>query len=435
MKKHAVHLKKAIAALLFLALLSGLTLPVSASDYGSETILYEVQNGETALTGLSVDRRFFQQGFVIPASLGGAPVTKIADGAFSDFWGMNQLKLPDGIVSIGQGSFSYTGMPSVRFPSSLTSLGESAFSASGLTEVYFSPNGTSLELGAGVFSSTALTEITLPDYVKDLPPTLFSSCAELQSVTLPSSIHKIGAEAFEDCTALKQINLESIEEIDSMAFLRTGLTSLEFSDQLKNIEDLAFSTSTQLTSAHFGNSLKNIGVSAFEYSTLTEIDLPETVKTIGQEAFIECPNLTSVTIRSFRAKIGERAFGCCYDDENQDERKHAGKITIRGYKGSTAETYALENNLAFEVLPGSPPAQPDFDKLEKPQNLAWSTKQEGLISFDPVESCEGGYLLTIYVDGEKNFMAEIFAGEADLQDGRVVYDAKQYAAVLFRKDT
>lgn len=54
--------------------------------------------------------------------------------------------------------------------------------------------------------------------------------------------------------------------------------------------------------------VNSIGARAFAKSDITSIDIPETVKTIGEEAFQECEGITSVKLPKDLSKIEERLF-------------------------------------------------------------------------------------------------------------------------------
>ena len=78
------------------------------------------------------------------------------------------------------------------------------------------------------------------------------------------------------------------------------------------IGDWAFNECHQVTSVTIPNSVTKIGEYAFEdCRSLTSIIIPNSVTTIGKAAFDNCINLTSVKISDSVTSIGERAFAVC----------------------------------------------------------------------------------------------------------------------------
>ncbi len=79
------------------------------------------------------------------------------------------------------------------------------------------------------------------------------------------------------------------------------------------------------------NSIKTIGEWAFvDCASLTNINIPDSVTSIGYEAFYACTSLTSITIPDSVTSIGSSAFGDCT------------KLTSINYGGTMAEWEALE---------------------------------------------------------------------------------------------
>ena len=125
------------------------------------------------------------------------------------------------------------------------------------------------------------------------------------------------------------------------------LKVIDFGSSLEKIGEYAFEYSAT-DRIYFSDSLKEIGEGAFRNcDNLYTVAIPENVETIGDYAFMDCNSLDNMVILSRNAVFGEKCMGYLYPDE--DDLKS--DITIRGYAGSTAETYALENGLNFIALP------------------------------------------------------------------------------------
>jgi len=79
-----------------------------------------------------------------------------------------------------------------------------------------------------------------------------------------------------------------------------------------SIGNSAFENKTQITSVNILNSVTSIGDNAFESCTgLTSVTIPSSVTSIGINAFTVCTGLTSIIIPSSVTSIGNYAFSSC----------------------------------------------------------------------------------------------------------------------------
>ena len=92
----------------------------------------------------------------------------------------------------------------------------------------------------------------------------------------------------------------------------TSLTSVEIPDSVTAIGEYAFHWCDNLTSVEIPDSVTTIGNYAFfECNSLTLVEIPDSVTTIGNGAFFWCRHLTSVEIPASVTTIGDAAFACC----------------------------------------------------------------------------------------------------------------------------
>ena len=97
----------------------------------------------------------------------------------------------------------------------------------------------------------------------------------------------------------------------AFAWSYDSLTSIEIPNSVTSIGEWAFDGCTGLTSIEIPNSVTSIGKYAFAYTNLTSIEIPNSVTSIGYFAFFSCTNLTSVTIPNSVSSINYNTFSGC----------------------------------------------------------------------------------------------------------------------------
>ena len=266
-------------------------------------------------------------------------VTNIGDWAFAWCYRLTSVTIPDSVMSIGDWAFfNCENLTSITIPDSVTSIGDEAFGyCESLTAVTIPDSVTSIESGAFI-GCESLTAVTIPDSVTSIGYGAFYNCENLTSITIPDSVTSIGENAFYDCKGLTSVTIpDSVTSIGSEAF--RGCEGLADEKGFVIIRDVLYGYYGNDTYITIPNSVTSIGESAFFYcSGLTSVTIPDSVTSIGDYAFAYCYSLTSVTIPDNVTSIGNGAFAYCDN------------VTIKGKKGSYAETYAKDNNIPFKAV-------------------------------------------------------------------------------------
>lgn len=318
-------------------------------------------------------------------------LTKIGSFAFSQCYNLTSLVVPEGVAKVESYTFNNSSkLESVTLPSSLKSLSNFMFyGCSSLSSVNIPDDVTEIPRNS-FYGCSALTNIILPSATTSIGTAAFFQTA-LESILLPSTVVSIGYNAFKNCNSLVTVYacMETPPDINVDCFTnRTNATlyvptvykeayeakdywkDFQISEELvaytaegvlmhfritnegnktcevakgiranngaisytaaiptsyagyvtipsevlgytvTRIGPLAFSE-TGLTGVGIPNTVKSIGYNAFHSTEIPSMILPEGVTQIDKWAFYGCTQMVAAMLPSSLTSIGEEAFTNC----------------------------------------------------------------------------------------------------------------------------
>lgn len=258
---------------------------------------------------------------------------------------VKDLVIPNGVSSIRENAFSGCSLESVTIPSSVTSIGDFAFSESNMISLTIGDGVTSI--GKNAFSNcNRLKKVSIPKSVTSLGNSAFSGCKSLTSVKIGNNVSAVADKAFKGCTGLISLTIgKNVTSIGQEAFSDcTSLPSVIIPNSVSTIDYAAFHHCKSMTSITIGTGVKTVGNSAFGNCPLNAIyisdvaawcnidfkdtnplykarhlyingeevknlEIPYGVTAISKGAFQNCSSLISVIIPQSVKSIGKDAFG------------------------------------------------------------------------------------------------------------------------------
>jgi len=283
-------------------------------------------------------------------------VTAINGSTFENCTGLISISLSDSLTSIGKSAFEgCVNLASINIPASVTSIGDYAFryctgiealSVEEGNAVYHSSGNCIIKTANGWLEQgcknsvipddgsvtyivpyafehcTGLTSLVIPNSVTEIGQYAFYNCAGLTSLSLGSSVTSIGADSFYSCKSLTSLTIPaSVNSIGTNAFCScSGLEEISVEKENRFYEskgNCLIDKSSKKLEAGCKNSVipddgsvTSIGTHAFiNCIDLTTITVPDSITSIKGGAFLGCSNLESITIPFVGSYSGTSTYG------------------------------------------------------------------------------------------------------------------------------
>ena len=173
------------------------------------------------------------------------------------------------------------------------------------------------------------TVVVIPPTISSWPVTkigedAFQDNTTITSVTIPASVTEIGSNAFAGCTNLTIVNYAgdwsnltiqsgnpAVQDAANAPLFDFEFTPDNTAVIVTNYKYNGAAADVTIPSRYQGKPVTTIGHAAFFNSAVTSVTIPDSVTSISDEAFINCPKLTNISIPNSVTYIGFSAFSSC----------------------------------------------------------------------------------------------------------------------------
>lgn len=263
---------------------------------------------------------------------------------------VTSVTIPEGVMAIiGNAFYGCQNITSVSIPNSVVEIGDWAFGKCNHLKSITIPHSVKKIGKFAFYGCTELTTADIGNGVDSIPSQAFDGCQKLKTITIGSEVENIGGYAFIGCNSLQKVVVPNLQTWFNITFESdysdplqiahhlysdedTEITDLIIPDGVTTIKEDAFKDCVGLKSVSIPNSVKEIGWDAFYNCTgiksaffntttvpyclarnehLEKVELGDSVKIIGDYAFQDCKNLSTIIMGDNIAKIGNGAFYGC----------------------------------------------------------------------------------------------------------------------------
>lgn len=348
-------------------------------------------------------------------------VTSVSGEAFYDCFNLSEIELPESLEVIGNQAFSYCmSLKSINIPANVKEITFETFGlCASLEKITVDQDNQyySSDENGVLFNKDKTTLVKYP------------SGKKVTEYKVPDNVKIIGEGAFAYCPYIKNV---------------------QFGNNLETVRFFAFAECCRLQNLSFPNSLKCMELGAMIYCwSLKNVVLPESIKNLDVTVVEGCPALESLNIKSMDTQFedvesttsvlcrdsiaidgisveefADLVFKCYTCTEKEDFELLSGEIsrhmvvldepapigTIRCHAGSTAEAYAKENGINYELVHFYGDWSYDWD------NLVRSHKCDicGYTETEPLEKTEdSGVEIIKPIDPDTEFIVEEITKNGD----------------------
>ncbi|HFI0451273.1 TPA: leucine-rich repeat protein [Streptococcus suis] len=255
-------------------------------------------------------------------------LTSFGYAAFADSSSLQSVRLPDTLTTVPEEAFRDTGLTSLTLPSSVTDIARDAFANAKISKIDFPTNLESI--GDGAFSGNRFEKLELPKSLKELGYSAFSDNKNLTFLYINSDLENYGYGYYDyynspfrhsdyssDSNSLYVEFKDGVTKIPARLFYGAKqVIRVDLPEGLKEVGESAFRGTSIMKDESRGSASSSPAAEVtskaeqnapFDAVSMTRLELPDSLETIGNHAFGGINTLTSINIPK-NLVVADQAF-------------------------------------------------------------------------------------------------------------------------------
>ena len=254
-----------------------------------------------------VDNGYYTgKSITIPATYNDKPVTTVASFAFKNCASLENITFSENITDVPANAFySCTSLKTISVAE-----GNTKYKAEGNCLIEIASNSVVLGAGDSVIPSNVTTICEHAFYARD----------NLVAIAIPASVTSVSEKAYYKCNAVESINVsadntvytsKNSSDVECNCLIEKATNKVLITCRWSNVPDnvsaygeYAFANNADVVSISIPEGTTEIYPGMFKgCSKLETIIIPASVTGMSGDAFIDCPNLSNITIAEGNAKL------------------------------------------------------------------------------------------------------------------------------------
>ena len=206
-------------------------------------------------------------------------------------------------------------LDTIIFNNYIHTLGNASFSSIGITKLKLFGNISTLEEFCFAMNEQ-LTEVDLSNTkIKHIYLCAFRQCSHLSNIILPVSLRSLGNAVFMGTNLTSFVAHKHITQLGNQLFMSSMMEVADLSSSnIENLPSQFFFNCSFLRKVTLPLNLKFISPSCFFNTSITKLNVPDSLTAIAPTAFANCVNLTVLDLSKTKLhEIGRQAFVKCYN--------------------------------------------------------------------------------------------------------------------------